>query len=149
MTDLLALAETIEAATGPDRRLDTLVEIARNPDKPWVIGEKPGRWPREAIFGTLADMLDWAMDETKVPPEIGAPAYTSSLDAAMTLVPDGYRVSQLNEETDSPDRPWVVSLSVRIGAPGRMLVYASAATPALALTAASLRARHAMEKGSG
>jgi hypothetical protein len=62
------------------------------------------------------------------------PAYSTSLDAALALVPEGYMAisASLNERGPS---------SVRIGHP---YVFGNAATPALALTIASLRAR---EKG--
>lgn len=61
-----------------------------------------------------------------------APAYTASLDAAMTLVPEGY--------------DWAVfrtngGLTVHAWCGSREDVFA--ATPALALTAACLRARAA------
>lgn len=56
------------------------------------------------------------------------PRYTASLDAAMSLVPEEYCVDLMSHEEG-----W----DARIGSPA----YARAATPALALTAAALRAR--------
>jgi hypothetical protein len=101
--ELIALAERVEALSGPDREVDrAIVESVRGKPK---LGFQHGR-----------------IDH-----------YTASLDAAMSLVPDGY--------------DWIVG-HTNAG----LTVYAEcggtggdftrfAATPALALTAAALRAR--------
>lgn len=113
MTDLLALAERCEQATGPDRELDARIEAAL----------------AEADFDALANdgvhVRDW-----------NAPAYTASIDAAMSLVPEGreWRVRWC----ELPDGTW--ASIARIGENGCGL-NTSAATPALALCAAALRAR--------
>jgi hypothetical protein len=66
---------------------------------------------------------------------LGAEAY---LDAAMTLVPEGLKL--LMDQQDGEE--WAVSVWADQITP---LVQSHAATPALALTAACLRARSAME----
>jgi hypothetical protein len=98
---LTALAERCEQATGPDRKLDREIELAVMPER-----VDPEPWE------TLA-------------------AYTASLDAAMTLVPEGCIVTiggGLGIGTSA------IEVSGRIFA-------RKAATPALALCAAALRAR--------
>jgi len=61
------------------------------------------------------------------------PRYTTSIDAAMTLVPEGWRF----ELTNTGFKP-----GVSLVPPGKFFLVGSyAATPALALCAAALRAR--------
>jgi hypothetical protein len=99
VSDLLALAERCEAATGSGRDVDL----------EWEVHFACGVQRPEPL------------------------AYTASLDAAMTLVPE--------------DREWVLAnyrspkTVARVGAFNQ----GSAATPALALTAAALRARASLE----
>lgn len=57
MSELIALAERVEAATGPDRNLDMMIHGRDGPDGIGAYGDHP--------------------------------AYTASLDAAMTLIPSG------------------------------------------------------------
>lgn len=120
MTDLLELAERLERATGPDRELD------------------------KAIHGLLFPPRPVATDEDQPPPGFGSgflsgdywgSGYTSSIDAAMTLVPEGWdRI----EQEQSRERAWA---RITVHRNGFAPQYESrAATPALALCAAALRA---------
>lgn len=74
--------------------------------------------------------------------DVCVPNYTASLDAAMTLVPEGHfwlRLSELTMTVSRPDpneKRWAKHFE------------AAGATPALALVAASLRA-HAERIGDG
>lgn len=99
---LLALAERVEAATGPDRDLDA--EIALH---------LAGRWEyaaRRALDGGLV----WSGDATAVlfcaPPIswadswVTVPTYSASLDAAATLMPPDF--SWGAGDLDEDDRPW-------------------------------------------
>jgi len=120
VADLLELAERCEQATRPDARIDD--DIAR------LLGDEDFArgWP--------------------------SAAYTASLDAAMTLVPEGWRVGQLEENwrsgrwhchvTQRPSAKLIAAFDAgkTIGCESEE---AEAATPALALTAAALRARAA------
>ncbi len=68
--------------------------------------------------------------------------FVRSLDAAMTLVPEGWEIALTSEGG------WRVSLinhEWTMGGHGRDAMRSKAASPALALTAASLRAHAAME----
>lgn len=108
---LLDLAERVEREE-PSRKLDAQI------------------WGASGQFGYFEDFMGG--DEN-------APRYTTSLDAAVTLVPDGTR--------------WVAGVVGKI-ADGRFQAavagnhLAVASTPAAALTAAALRAR-AMEARDG
>lgn len=107
---IAALADRCEAATGPDREIDR----------------------------AIIDAFGWRNDHgVPIPPGyIGIPAYTASLDAAMTLVPKG--APEWNVEGwGSPSAVHDGRLSTG-WVSGARRVYA--ATPALALCAAALRA---------
>ena len=130
MSALLDLAKRCEEATGPDRELDGQIWIACLADAA----------SRKAYIDGLAvsqSEADWRLDYM-----MGGFCPTSSLDAAMTLVPEGmgWFVSTTGPEDD--ERPYAL-----VGNPHTETDTskgASAATPALALTAAALRARAAM-----
>lgn len=129
--ELLALADRCEVATGEDRGIDCWIEnhlgLARFvPDRPAPLG---GGW------------LDKRVDPK---------SYTASLDAAMTLVPEGWNWMAGNR--DQPlARAYVNNGELAfVGAgmrrnPNRQWYETTAATPALALCTAALRARAAME----
>lgn len=128
---LEALALRCKQATGPDRRLDAEIDcLVRFTDL------RP------------AELDDHKKYQRGVPPGAGdiwcptgflmAASYTASLDAALTLVP--------------ADHDWVVgNVNGHVGGTPYACVGSRdqhfAATPALALCAASLRARAAAERG--
>ena len=113
--DLTALIERVEAATGPDREVDAEIACAMCRFR---LPTHTAR-PDPIAPGRVRDCVGgWV-----------APTYTASLDAALTLVPSGF--------------DWLLD-SGRIAIVGRRPAgpfTARAATPALALTAAALRAR--------
>jgi hypothetical protein len=122
---LIEIAERVEALTGPDHTLDGEILVAFHPK----------------LAGT---------------PRAAAPyhRYTASLDAAMSLRPEGWRAGfEESARCDESDKayawvwPWESSYDPdcqegQQGNPDASHGYA--ATPALALTAAALRARAAM-----
>lgn len=117
MTDsksLLALVERVEALTGPCRETDAEVHAF------YGYGDKSRVWYHSA------------------------PAYTDSLDAAITLVPDRWRMRQMHFNAPCvDDRKW--HLNLRGGRVGQNCAVGRGATPALALTAAALRTLAAKE----
>jgi hypothetical protein len=131
MTDILRLAERCEQATGPDRELDQAIELTL-----------PGVLPHPDMGRFKADDWAYVISGTGHPdyePGQGyaSPRYTASLDAAMTLVPDGCR-------------EWHCGRNIKTGkgqaylldpATMRTPIYVHGETPALALCAAALRAR--------
>jgi hypothetical protein len=116
--ELLELAERCEAATGPDRELDA--EIASTLGwanvGPGNRGGRCGRSP-EGTWKTV-------------------PRYTASLDAAMTLVPEGW----------DWELEFIGGTSVANMLLARGTFNGAAQTPALALCAAALRAAQEMGK---
>jgi hypothetical protein len=137
-SELAALAERVEAATGPDRGLDVAIAV--------VVDWKWPDWePDEASARGQAEKhgLPWLVDRAANGMNSawrGIPAYTSSLDAAMTLVPERWKpvidltIEPNRAELYPPDydsNDWTLKETAR----------GWAAMPALALTAAALRAR--------
>ena len=115
MRDLASLIAALEQATGPSRELDA--ELGRRP-----IGwrERNGMFGREWISpaGRMAEL----------------PRYTESLDAARTLLPEGwFALIDTRGRADVRYAP--------IDQSGYRREVANAATPALALGVAALRAR--------
>lgn len=109
---LMALAERAEKATGPDREID--LAIWRMVDPRAAEMEAEGRAP-----------LRWLH------------CYTESLDAAMTLVPEGYDWAVFRTNGGLTIHAWCGDRVDHFGE-----------TPALALTAASLRTLAATSEGS-
>lgn len=140
MSRYLELAERVEALTGPDREVDAQIGAALQRSRVIASG-----YSGESIS---ADAKNPGHICESVGSGWWAPCYTASLDAAMYLVPDGWgwniswpnikaRTSGILRE-DAPCQG-----EVQLGGDQRYIV--AAATPALALTAASLRALHAIE----
>lgn len=117
----MTLIERIEAAEEPSRELDA--EIARalsgNPTYHWYM-HFDGEYSSDAT----------------------APAYTASLDAAMTLVPEGWGV-MLNMSENGLHAQARVFRSH----PANFQSDNEAATPALALCAAALKAQEQTDEG--
>lgn len=120
-SELIALAERVEAATGPDRELDECIGMA--------IGLKNTMRVGHECLGT----------DRVVP--VRCPTFTASLDAAMTLVPEGcdWSVDNFDGANGKP------SAWVHVRKSSAAIEQVTGATPALALTAAALRARAAAQ----
>jgi hypothetical protein len=139
-SDHHSLAARAEAAEGPDRELDALICIAAG----------------FAEGNTVAFKTGWCAGSETNPHPVEAPAYTASIDAALTLLPEGWQVAALEQN-------WRTGLwrAQLIPVPSATLIAAfdrgetvgwntadapdsgtgGIATPALALVAACLRAR--------
>ena len=124
--ELLALAERVEALTGPDREVD---------------------WAVVTAIGKADFYLQYAKAPLKYRELV--PAYTASLDAAMSLVPEGWRLGSLNERAKRVKSysQWKAELwrgkhqtHVRVRGWSRSALTDPKNGAALALTAAALRA---------
>jgi len=143
MTDLMELASRVEAGEGPDRELDAWAWWHGCADQAATDGDLI-----EAFNADPAIALDnWIGSRWRTEGEF-PPRYTASLDAAMSLVPPHLRLmlSEWDDEEHLRSKgPWQAVLSK----PGQDASFDAmrgyrcehAATPALALTAAALRAR--------
>lgn len=130
MNKLLQLAERCEQATGPDAMLDIDICIAVE------------AYSKEGFARFGQSNLGYYIAHGSI-----ALRYTASLDAAMTLVPEGWQCERMGWwagagaacllfETHLVDGQWVRE----VGYLGR--AQGEAATPALALCAATLRSQH-------
>ena len=142
--DLQRLVERIEGATGPDREIDCLI---------W--GTQEGRsleWQGNILVEKLEGCIGW-IDPGEHQRNFGCNradqgfsgilAYTRSIDAAMTLVPEGFIFGCGSKDATKTAWAWA--------SPDVPLEYRSisnGATPALALCAAALRARINQEQSN-
>jgi len=115
------LAARVEALEGPDRRID--VEIA------WLTCWRWDGWEEGDIRIEGRDLayLFERVDQGHNSIWLSIPRYTASLDAAMTLAPQGWFRLQAGKDD------WIA-----LGLTG---TWRRGAAPALALTAAALHAR--------
>jgi hypothetical protein len=134
--ELLALAARVEAATGADQILDAAVLLVVSPElasRPWEQVTYPDR--KRAFFADRSDP-----DGSNV---VSPPAFTSSLDAAASLVPDGWDGGVYWSRRSGSAAHLHLVADDRIAPPATSK---GAATSALALTAAAIRAK-AQEAG--
>lgn len=122
----LELADACEKATGPDRELDAAIAL-----KLGIVRERDG-----SLFYGHRDHSVLVLERDYYDHEGNAPEllhYTASIDAAMTLIPDGafWAITMLGEERGG------FHACCQLDGP---MVWHEAATPALAICAAALRA---------
>jgi hypothetical protein len=117
MTDLEALAARVEQATGRDDRL--ALEVAR-------------------ATGTVINAAPIGADGKGIE---HFPDYTASVDAALTLVPEGWTAWELRSRWGL--HGFSADISRLNKETGEDVERATAKTPALAITAAALRAHAA------
>ncbi len=123
MIERTDLVTRLEAAETGSRRLDFLIAQAIDPGN-------SAHW--EGQFKRI-----WATKEDKID-DIGLPHHTTSIDAALTLVPEGWS-GYLAFETPSPGSDTVASARLFYTAEDPKY-YGVAATPALALAIAAMKA---------
>jgi hypothetical protein len=137
MVDLLELAMRCERSPGPDKDLDLDIVNA--------VTSKPGWIWHDDMHWTITrnDYGSGAVGN----PICSIDAYTASIDHAVTLIPDGWFFSGLDQQSPAV-RVWTEG-NIAYHSPG--LDGICAATPALALCAAALRAqaRVLADVGSG
>lgn len=136
MTSLEELAVRVAAASGADRELDALIASAAWPyrGRGEVIRPAPSGGGRCVSYYRTGNHGTWK-----------SPRYTGTLDAALSLVPEGPNGSNVYPRIArvTPDK-WEAHLGFGNRAVGHT---ARAATAALALCAAALRARSALDTG--
>jgi len=133
MTDLTSLIERVEAATVGSRELDILVGAAVD----LRVDGCPQSFRSSFELCGMEQMLRMVESPQNILRE-ALPRYTTSIDAALTLLPDGkcwrlahgHLVGCTSAVAEVMERGFGTKLSL-----------AEAATPALALLAAILRAR--------
>jgi hypothetical protein len=138
--ELLALAERVEALTKACDETDARVACALTGNRDAFVEQSPFNavW---CVYQPCNRNGKRLMEKARKHP------FTASLDAAMSLVPEGWCVSLLQQ-----DKGWAADLQRGFRTSYDKVAIASGigpnyiATPALALTAASLRALAATEQ---
>lgn len=127
---MTSLIERLEAATGPDRELDGLIFKATNPN----------------VIQTYRGLPDYATElvheegkQAHTARTIDIPFYTSSIDAAMTLVPEEWSFSV----GQNVHHKYWHALVQRVAADGEIESFAETSNhgASLALCIAALKAR--------
>lgn len=139
MNKLLKLAERCEAAEGPDRELDGAIDRLLNDrpsDRDYHAAEN-AIWHVDNCSGLAVRGDGFARDS------FCAADYTASLDAAITLVPEGWRISSFRQYL-TPTKHTRIMLQRWSDTE-----HGKASTDALALCAAALRARASMGETNG
>lgn len=142
MTDLSQLIERIEAADGPDREIDRAIMSALG----FVYREE--QRSIGLTYGKAWDMhlhREWVRGD-EIVADACVPNYSKSIDAAMTLVPNGLEWELFGYDAKRDPRFGCFQARIKLlryeddpEEPGPESI-ANAATPALALSAAALRA---------
>ena len=132
------LSERLKAATGPDRELDAAIFAAVFPDKvPTPIVESGYGWRAGRGYWWLA-----TGEDSRTPPKtVTPPDFTTSIDAAIKLKPDGCGL--LLTATHMECWASIVAEGKLMDGTlttGPSIASARAATPALAICLAALRA---------
>jgi len=140
------LIERLEAATGPCRELDAEVFASVYPDKvPGPIVESGYGWRYDKGHWWLA-----TGEDARTPPKCVFPGrYTASIDAALTLVPEGWGYTLCTQPPDH--KPWASVVEWQPDDKGKMWTgnhmarsgEVKASTPAHAICIAALKARRA------
>lgn len=135
--EIVRLAERVEQATGPDRELDGAIDRlfnARPKDGDYDEGEGAFWRVQNGWSGLLVRPDGFARDS------FSAANYTASLDAAMTLLDPMWGYEQRRPSDGCTQACWAELWWVP-AFPNKVTGFGQ--TPALALTAAALRARAA------
>lgn len=145
-SDIAALIERIEAASGPGRELDAHISFLIGDHKivsrssGWAIFEAPfeqGNWAAASGCKSYDDAISMLASF------LSLPAYTTSIDAAVALVERMLPGQQWTLGQNIHHRYWLCTLNVISGDPEGVTAMASshaAPTPPLAVLAALLRA---------
>lgn len=134
--ELIALAKRVEALAGPDLGLDAEIVCALDLKPQWLSSQEGRLWvDRSGARPVVRFTYGAARKSRGDPPIDDVLHYTGSMDAAMTLVPSAWQWAVTDYQGCAPATAIL----------GDKLIIRNAATPALALCAASLRARAEME----
>ncbi len=138
MTDLNALIERLSRATGPDRELDAAIAVAIKGGRiDWILdGITKETFPVRVYPDTTGVTARGEL-------QAAVPRYTSSIDAAMTLVPEGWNW----ELSNNPPSAWMCESGYNPDTYNGETAQANARTPAIALTIAALSARTRTTRG--
>ncbi|WP_376959677.1 hypothetical protein ABNQ39_07140 [Azospirillum sp. A26] len=109
------LAERLKTLTAPDREVDALIQIAVHPEFGARYDKLTGPQPEYVLFSDVwrrnrADHLNHA---NNVADWWRVPLYTSSIDAAMALMPVGVELLDLTLSYDTLEQPCHPAVAIR------------------------------------
>lgn len=82
----MTLSTRVAALTGPDRAVDAEIAVACDLRPNWLVGQDGELWSdRGTVCWRYAGMKKSSGNSSAFSPETPLPAFTGSLDAAMTL----------------------------------------------------------------
>jgi hypothetical protein len=124
------LIERLEKATGPDNELDRDICLVYGPYRNDI-------WEKQPVHPRILQTIDFKVNDW-----VSTPRYTASIDAALTLVPEGWAwfVQQIDDFTNGDARIWLPHTRTR-GLKQEDFVVRNAASPATALCIAALKAQ--------
>jgi len=144
MTNLNDLIERLERATGPSRELDALILGATHyPNSEYFsLSLSDGDRPADAYNSRTVLCVRHSKDHAHYR---NPPHYTQSIDAAMTLKPEGWHVLNLRHMSETE---WFAGLAKKFpDSEFANEAEAKAQTPAIALCIASLKALASIRSG--
>jgi hypothetical protein len=135
---LNTLADRVEKLSGPDREVDAMIAVALDYGLPPPMGECRAslRMPRASHDYERVEPGHYWLVQMSGMSLRSAPLFTASLDAAMTLVPEGWGRVEYGRYIKPADQFWA-----QISSDHLLEGSENCTTPALALCAAALRAR--------
>ena len=137
---LSALLANLEAATGPSRELDAAIAVA-------IFRAAPGMDLRAEAAGEDCEAGTYWLVGPSWRSLTTSQRYSESLDAAMTLVPEGWHWTLSHNGEGRPGEHWYAASMCDAERVTKLAVEEQLAlTPALALVIASIRARLAEQK---
>jgi len=134
--------ERLEALSGPDRNVDLAISVAVN--YKGVFEGFEAKWSAGGDEIEVASHKKYMVrgkpkrNKGYLDPAQFVPRYTDSIDAAMTLVPEGW-----GRMFNQSENGLHCNVCLARSYPTNAVVYSEAATPAIALCIAALRARSA------
>ena len=130
LSDLIA---RLEKATGPCRKLDLAISFAINYREAFT-GAIRAEW---SVMADEINVYDATGRRRILDPAQFVPQWTRSLDAAVSLVPEGFEWSRHRGANGK--------MTMQVDGPGPIGCHGQGATPTIALVIAALKAR--MQKG--
>lgn len=135
MSDHIVMSSTLKGADGPSRVLDFELHILLVEDKAWPARDRRGR-----IINPNARMSDYLSVFRDVidvdDQDFDFPRYTSAMDAAITLIPQGWEWTLYSDASGEIYRD--VPPNMLPGAPGSTTLTFAGSTLSIALCVAAL-----------
>lgn len=110
-----SLKDRVKALTAPNREVDALIHIAVHPEYGARYDKLTGPQPEYVLFSDVwrRNRADHINHANNVADWWKVPLYTSSIDAAMTLMPVGVNLLDLSLSYDTLEPPCYPAVAIR------------------------------------